>query len=146
MVRPVRFAVAAMSLAFAGVAPGCVELGLVADGRPGSGNGVSPPDDSGVEPPNGEVDLSVTLRVSNPTPRANEQVTLTCTLMNGRAENVTFNFQPADGRLVVDHDAGTASFIVQESDVGLALTFTCTASDENGAGEPSNPQIIIASS
>ena len=145
MVRPVRFAVAAVSLAFAGVAPGCVELGPVNGGRPGSGNGLSPPDDNGAEPPDDEVNLSVTLRVSNPTPRANEQVTLTCMLTDGRAENVTFNFQPADGRLVVDPAAGTASFIVQESDVGVALIYTCTASDQNGTSEPSNSQTIIAS-
>jgi len=103
-------------------------------------------DGNGVDPGDGGTALAVTLRVSNRSPRPNQQVTLTCSLVNGDRANVIFSFQPEDGRLVVDSVAGTARFIVQESDVSLALTFTCTASDESGEGEPSNSQTIIASS
>ncbi|MEK7731245.1 MAG: immunoglobulin domain-containing protein, partial [Planctomycetota bacterium] len=100
---------------------------------------------NGTDPGDIGADLAVTLLVSNPAPRPNEPVTLTCSLVDGGSANVIFDFQPDDGRLSVDHDAGTASFIVQESDVGAALTYTCTASDENGVGNRSNSQTIIAS-
>jgi hypothetical protein len=111
---------------------------------PGTGGGPGPTD--GLPPPGDGTTLRVTLSVSNPTPQPNEQVTLTCALTDVGSGNVTFDFQPADGRLIVDHAAGTADFIVQESDVGLAMTFTCTASDGGGTSPPSSPRTIIPSS
>lgn len=105
----------------------------------------TPPDGNGVDPGDGGTVLAVTLLVSNPAPRPGEQVNLTCSLVTGGGANVTFNFQPQDSRLVVDPVAGTASFIVQESDIGAALTYTCTASGDNGVGEPSDSQTIIVS-
>ncbi len=140
MIQPSQYMASVFLAALLGLAGGCIGLGVTGpleDTPPSDGNGGDPGDGGG--------NLAVTLRVSNPTPRANQLVTLTCTLVSGNRDNVTFNFQPQDGRLIVDPDAGTARFIVQESDVGVARTFTCTASDENGVGEPSNPQTITAS-
>lgn len=139
MIQPSQHWAAVFLAALLGLAGGCVGLGVT-----GPLDGMSP-DGNGVDPGNGGTTLAVTLRVSNPTPQPNEEVILTCTLVSGSGANVTFNFHSQDGRLVVDPVAGTARFIVQESDVGVALEFTCTASDENGVGEPSNPQTIIAS-
>ncbi len=137
--RRSRLRNAAGLTALLGLIAGCGEVG------PGNGGGPGPTD--GLPPPGGDgTTLNVTLNVSNPTPQSNEQVTLTCALTNGGDGNVTFDFQPADGRLIVDHAAGTAGFIVQESDVGVAMTFTCTASDSSGTSAPSDPQIIIPSS
>ena len=127
-----------------GLVGGCVGVGVPNGQGPGSNDG-TPPGDHMVDPGDSVPDLTVTLRVSNPTPRPNESVSLTCSLVNDSGANVTFNFQPTFGRLVVDHAAGTAGFILDESDVGIALTFTCNAIDENGAGEPSNSQTIVAS-
>jgi hypothetical protein len=120
-------------------------LGLIAGcGEVGPGNGGGPDPTGGLPPPGGDgTTLNVTLSVSNPTPQPNEQVTLTCALTNVGDGNVTFDFQPADGRLIVDHAAGSAGFIVQESDVGVAMIFTCTANDSSGTSAPSDPQTII---
>lgn len=131
--------------AFLGIINGCVGIGIP-DGQIPVPNDGTPPGDNGTGPGDNGSDLRVTLSVSNPTPRPNESVTLTCSLIGGSVENVSFSFQPSDGRLVVDAVAGTANFIVQESDAGSALNFTCTASDENGAGEPSNIITVIVSS
>jgi hypothetical protein len=140
MIQPSRCKVAVFLTALLGLTGGCVGFGV-----PGPIDGTPPPGGNGPDAGDDGAALAVTLLVSNPAPRPNEQVNLTCSLVDGGGANVTFNFQPEDGRLVVDPDAGTASFIVQESDVGSALTYTCTASDENGTSEPSNSQIIIAS-
>jgi hypothetical protein len=140
MIQPSQCKAAVFLTALLGLAGGCVGLGVT-----GPLDGTQPSDGNGFDPGDGGVDLAVTLRVSNPSPRPNQLVTLTCSLVSGGRANVTFNFQPQDGRLAVDHDAGTARFIVQESDVGVARIFTCTASDENGVGEPSDPQAITAS-
>jgi len=139
MIQPSQCKAAVLLTSFLGLAGGCIGLGVTGpiDGTPPDGNGVDPGDDV--------AHLAVTLLVSNPTPRPNESVRLTCSLVNVGGASVSFNFQPQDGRLIVDPVAGTASFIVQESDVGAALTYTCTASDENRVGEPSNSQTIIAS-
>jgi len=140
MIHANRLTLAALLINLLGLVGGCIGFGV-----PGPIDGDTPPDGNGSDPGDGGADLAVTLRVSNPTPQPFEQVTLTCSLVNQVSANVTFDFQPNLGRLVVDHDAGTARFIVDESDVGVAIAFTCTASDENGAGDPSNSQTIIAS-
>lgn len=109
---------------------------------------------------------AVRLQVSNPSPQVNDEVTLTCTVVRGDTAGVTYGFQsvdiphrvarharfkshPAylpDGRLFVNHATGTATFIVEESDVGVAFNFTCTATNEAGTSRPSNQQVIIAAS
>ena len=86
------------------------------------------------------------LEVSNPTPQVNEEVILTCLVVNGDSGGVTYAFQPANGRLFVDNAAGRATFIVEAADVGVAFTFTCTATNEAGTSQPSNQLLIIATS
>ena len=139
MIQPIRLKVTLLLTALLGLSGGCIGIGV-----PGPGDG-TPPDGNGTDPGDDGAGLAVTLRVSNPTPQPNEEVILTCALVNGTGANVTFDFQPEVGRLSVDHDAGTARFIVDESDVGVAITFTCTASDENGPGNPSNSETITVS-
>ncbi len=140
MIQPIRFGVAVLLTALLGLTGGCIGFGV-----PGPIDGTPPPDGNGPDPGGNGANLAVTLRVSNPNPQPNEEVILTCALVNDSGANVTFDFQPQDGRLSVDHDAGTARFIVDESDVDVAITFTCTASDENGPGNRSNSLTIIVS-
>jgi len=130
------------------VAPACVNWNTPgtnggppgADGAAGDDDGAGPVDDDGENRP------SVTLEVSNPTPQLNEEVVFTCSLASASGAGETlFEFQPENGRLAIDADRGTAVFIVQESDIGVAFTFTCTATNDNGTSEPSNPRIIIPS-
>ncbi len=86
------------------------------------------------------------LAVSNSTPGLGESVVLTCTRDGGRVAGTTFDFQgggPVGGRLAVNSVAGTASFAVDESDLGVGLVFTCTATDENGTGVPSREVLIF---
>ena len=144
MIQPHRLRVAILLTALLGLAAGCIGVGVPDGQGQGSSDGTLP-DGGGSGPGNGGTGPAVSLRVSNPTPQLNEEVILTCVLVDGSGANVTFDFQSAGGRLLVDHNAGTARFIVQESDVGAALTFTCTASDESGTGNRSNSLTIIAS-
>lgn len=85
----------------------------------------------------------VMLSVSNPTPQVSEQVMLTCSTIYGDQAGVTFDFQPADGRLIVNRTAGTALLIVAEYDAGAAFAYTCTATNEYGTSRPSNEQVIV---
>lgn len=128
---------------------GCIELqaalqgvlpGPAGPGTP-STNGDDEPDDQ----PGGSVP-TVRLQVSNPSPQVNEEVILTCSVVSADAAGVTYAFQPADGRLFVNRARGTATFIVEESDVEVAFTFTCTATNEAGTSQPSNQLLIIATS
>jgi hypothetical protein len=132
------------------LAAGCVEFaallgvahpGGVTDGPAGGeSNGDSQPPDSG----GSDTIPVVRLAVSNPNPLTGEEVLFTCTLVDGDAENVTFAFQSTADRLVVDPQAGTASYIVEQSDVAVELPVTCTATNAAGTSEPSNRQVIIA--
>lgn len=106
-------------------ASGCVEFAL----PPSDGDSGDPP-----------VPVA-TLSVSNPTPQVNEEVVLTCSATGG-GDGVTFAFQPLTSRLQVDERRGTASFIVDETDVGIALSVTCTATNEHGTSARSNAQLI----
>ena len=94
-----------------------------------------------------DVDLPVaSLAVSNSTPGLGESVVLTCTRDGGRVAGTTFDFQgggPVGGRLVVNSAAGTASFVVEESDLGVGLVFTCTATNENGTGVASREVLVF---
>lgn len=144
MIRSSRIAGAVFPAALLGIIAGCIGLGALDGEDPGSNNGMTP-GGNGTDPGDDRADLRVTLRVSNLTPQPGELVVLTCTLVDRTSTDVTFNFRSTIGRLVVDAIAGTARFIVDESDAGAALTFTCTASDANGSGEPSNSLTIIVS-
>ena len=89
----------------------------------------------------------VVLIVTNPTPQLNEQVVLQCSVLGADTRETTFGFQPDDGRLWVNHTAGTASFVIEETDVGgPGLTFTCTATNAAGTSEPSNQVVIMPTS
>ncbi len=128
------------------LAGGCIDLQLALQGAIQDLAGEPPPTDGQNEGSEPSVDGSVpavTLRVSNPSPQLNEEVLLTCSIISGDTAGVTFDFQPADGRLFVDHQAGTATFIVEQADSGAAFTFTCTATNQNGTSEPSDEQVII---
>lgn len=128
---------------------GCVELGiLLGDGWPngstdgsatdGSDGDDQPPDSNG---PDGVP--VVRLDVSNSNPLAGEELLFECTLVEGNSDGVTFAFQPAGGRLIVDPQSGTALYVVDQSDVGVELVVTCTATNAFGTSEPSNQQVII---
>jgi hypothetical protein len=131
------------------LAAGCIELQLIGqDTQPGADGTSTPTDGSDTD---SDVDAGqnvpeVTLRVSNPTPQVNEQVVLTCAVVNDAASPITFDFQPARGRLLVDRARGTASFIVAEADIGAALSFTCTAANDSGISQASDVQRIIPTS
>lgn len=93
------------------------------------------------------VDLPVAeLSVPNPTPGLDETVDLRCSRAGGAVTGTTFDFQgggPVGGRLVVNSAAGTASFVVEESDLGVGLVFTCTATNENGTGVASREVLVF---
>ncbi len=97
------------------------------------------PDD---QPP-GDIPV-VRLDLSNPSPQVNEEVRLTCSVVGGDAGGVLFDFQPANDRLFINRASGTASFIVEETDIGVEFAVTCTATNETGTSRPSNQQVIIA--
>ncbi len=126
---------------------GCIELQLALQGVvPGSIDGRPPTTDRDAEPddrPEGNIPV-VRLDVSNPSPQVNEEVVLTCSVVGGDAAGVRFDFQPADDRLFVNRTRGTASFIVEETDISVSFAFTCTATNETGTSGLSNQQVIIA--
>jgi hypothetical protein len=128
---------------------GCVELGIIPPPDDGSG----PPDggdgDGGGNGGGDDVVPRVRLAVSNLTPQVNEEVTLRCVLTNNPTGVIVFDFQAGGGptgRLVEDPDRGTASLIVQEPDIGVAVSVTCSAANELGEGPRSTPQIVVATS
>jgi len=139
----------ALSLGATQLLSGCVELGLI-----------PPPDDGGTTPPDGgdggdggdgetDVPPQVRLAVSNLTPQLDEQVALRCVVTNQAAEPITFDFQTsgaASNRFVENAEAGTATFIVSETDIGQAISVTCTGTNEFGQGPRSTAQVLVATS
>ena len=119
---------------------GCVPVELLPNGSNGGGDSI--PDDGGGSVPD-QVVPRVVLTVSNPTPHVNEEVLLSCTVLAGASPATTFAFQPTDGRLLAGSSSGTATFLVGESDIGVAHAYTCTATNEAGTSEPSNVQTIF---
>jgi hypothetical protein len=133
-------------LVIGALATGCIELRAALQGAlDGTGRDGAPINDSGDEPPDddavGDVP-AVMLIVSNPTPVINEEVLLSCLVTNDVSGPVSFDFQPASGRLFIDPQRGTASFFVEQSDLGATFVFTCTATNENGTSPLSNEQIV----
>lgn len=104
-------------------------------GDSGSGGGGSS-DGEGVVP-------VVSLRASNTSPAVNEELILTCSLVRGDRDGLRFDFQPNSGRLVVNRTTGTGRMVLTEADIGAALSFTCSASNAFGTGEPSRPVLVI---
>ncbi len=129
---------------------GCVELQALLGGTPanqgggsggsggsaGSGGGDSTPDTGG------EGLATVVLRVSNATPELDESVTLTCTVESGSTDGLSFDFTSTLGRLDVDRQRGVAGFIVEQSDLGVAFSFSCSATNRFGTG-PRSPSVVV---
>lgn len=127
---------------------GCIELGLI---PPPNGNGQDNDNTNGNGNDNDgdpqEVP-AVRLVASNVTPQVNEELILRCELLNDPGGAITYQFQAsgsASQRFQVDPIAGTARFIVEEVDVGVALSVACTATNSLGTSPPSNSQVIVAS-
>ncbi len=129
-------------------AAGCIELtGMLQSAMPGSdGGGATSTGPSGST--GGDADPSppvVMLSVSNTGPLVGEEVELTCSVVAGTTTDLTFDFQPADPRLLVQNRTGVATFIVEEPDVGSELAFTCRATNAAGTSQPSAEVVIIPS-
>ncbi len=145
MLRHALVLLLSLGLAFGG----CIELQALIEGRfpPSDGTPVDGGPDGlpGGNGNNGDP-FVVRLSVSNPTPQVSEQVFLGCEVTQGDPEGVVFDFQPSSGRLAIDSDQGVASFIVQETDIGQASSFTCSARNALGQTATSSPAIITPSS
>ncbi len=89
-------------------------------------------------------DLQLRLLVSNPSPGVGEQVFATCEVIAGDSTGLVFSFTPADARLVVDGQSGTATWIVDQTDIGIALSLTCRATSPDGSSAVSPAALIIA--
>lgn len=139
--KPARFLLIGLLVLLLGKAGGCTG-GL---GPAGLDPGTEPPfnldDDGTVDDAEGNVPV-VILSVSNPTPQLNEEVLLICSIVSGDTAGVTFEFQPTGSLSFVDRRAGTAILIVEQTDIGVALTFTCTATGDAGTSAPSRAQVI----
>lgn len=101
-------------------------------GGNGSGGGGSP------------TPLTVELVVSNPTPGLGEEVVLTCVLTPRGDAELMYSFQPSD-RLMIDSRRGTARFIVEVTDLGVSLSFRCTAFDGGAVDVRSSSVTVIPS-
>ncbi len=100
-------------------------------------DGATPPPGNG-DNGDGPATFAVSIQVSNPTPQLFEEVTFRCTTDGAASEPLTFDFHSPDVALHVDSINGTASFVVSESDLGLTLDVTCSASDRMGRAAVSN--------
>lgn len=129
---------------------GCIELqealqGALIEAVLGGSAPVSNGDD---DPPVNDMDplavATVTLTASNPTPQLNEQVELRCSVTGGSAGTVSFSFQPSQELSSINPDAGTASLIIDQTDLGASQAFTCSATNAAGTGPPSNTVVILA--
>lgn len=125
---------------------GCIEIQqFIAASSPtdngGSQSGSVPADQEPTDPQTGEVPV-VRLTASNPSPQLNDEVLLSCVVENETTGFIQFEFQP-DDRLFVDQARGTAGLIIEASDLGSALTFTCRATSSAGQSQPSNQVLLI---
>ena len=111
---------------------GCVSLVVPTDSGGPGGTGFPDDGDGG-----GEAVPTVRLSVSNVTPQLFEEVVFRCEVSSG-GNGVTYDYQPASARLTVNHAAGTALLIVSESDLGTAMSITCTGENAAGVGPASN--------
>ena len=149
---PRTIAVVALTIAAALLLPsaGCIEIQqlLQGDDADTGGNGISdaggPSDNANINDADGGASEPPTVRLtaSSPAPLLAEQVTLRCTVIAGGGGTVTFAFGP-DADLSVDANAGIATFIVNEPDLGSDLQFTCTGTNDAGTGPPSDPISVI---
>ncbi|RME39202.1 MAG: hypothetical protein D6788_05940 [Planctomycetota bacterium] len=129
---------------------GCLEVQQLLTGTTRPPGGGAPPTDNADGGGSGDagagggdvITPQVVLDVSNPAPQLNEELQLVCRVVNNAGGMIRFEFQPDDGRLVVDHEAGTAVLVIEPSDIGQTFDFTCTASNEAGTSNPSNVQTV----
>lgn len=128
------------------VLPACVELGLVSsDASIAGGSGQTSSGMDGDAQPTGDGGATpqVGITAIPSTPGVGETVTLMCSVVGGETTGVTFEFQTSDGRPLDPFNADTATFVVDETDVGTSLEFTCTGAAAAGTGPPSVPVIVI---
>ena len=128
------------------VLPACVELGLVSsDASIAGGSGPTSSDMDGDTQPTGDGGATpqVGIAAIPSTPAVGETVTLTCSVVGGESTGVTFEFQTSDGRPLDPFNADTVTFVVDETDLGTSLEFTCTGATDAGTGPPSVPIIVI---
>jgi len=103
-----------------------------------NGDGTNPPPGNG----DGSATFTVAIQASNVTPQVLEQVTFRCTTQGTTISPVTFAFQSPDVTLGVDGLSGTATYIISESDLGLSISVTCTATDGSGISVESSPATV----
>lgn len=145
--RAIRMGVLVSVLASASaVLPACVEFGLVSGDAlitGGSGPTSSGTDNNAQPTDNGGATPQVGIAAVPSTPAVGETVTLSCSVVGGESTGITFAFQTSDGRALDPFNADTATFVVDETDVGTSLEFTCTGASAAGTGPPSVPVIVI---
>ena len=144
--RAIRMSVLVSVLVSASaVLPACVEFGLVSSDALSAGG--SGPTSSGTDNDAQPIDDGATPQVGiaaiPSTPAVGETVTLTCSVVGGESTGVTFEFQTSDGRPLDPFNADTVTFVVDETDLGTSLEFTCTGATDAGTGPPSVPVIVI---
>jgi hypothetical protein len=117
------------------------EDGTGGGGRPGDDG--SEPNENDNEPAPGAVPR-VRLIVSNVVPQLGEQVNLSCVRTDGVVgEEVEFSFAPAARLATIDKERGTAILIVEQSDLGAQLSFTCQGTNESGTGPEASWVTVI---
>jgi len=110
---------------------GCVPI----SGSPDGGTNPPPNDGDGTTVP---ASFTVSIQASNRTPQLYEEVTMQCFLSGDATAPVTFGFQSPDVPLTVNATSGTASFVVSESELAVAIDVTCSATDADNHTATSN--------
>lgn len=127
-----------VSLIGASLMSGCVTVSL-----PGNGGGTNNPDNNLPSDTPTPEKITVVLSVSNPNPQVGEEVFLSCNIVTGSAIDPFFDFQPTNRLIAIDTRNGSATLIVDQTDVGIEFTFTCTVTEASVTSDPSQPQSII---
>jgi len=113
------------------LAAGCVPI----SGLPDGGTNPTPDGGDGTTP---DATFTVSIQASNRTPQLYEEVTLQCFLSGNATAPVTFGFQSRDVTMTVNATSGTASFVVSESELDIAIDVTCSATDADNYTAMSN--------
>ncbi len=126
---------------------GCVELARLLADLPASGPGGGNTNTNDATPPandntSGTVP-TVTLSLSDSVPQVSWEVELQCSVISGDSAGVLFHFEPDDRLIDINAVNGTAVFIVDEGDVGVQLTFTCSGTNSAGTGPASTPRSMF---
>ena len=143
--RGLRLLAVWVTLLWLGLSVGCFDTSPGGP-RPGGDGGQTTPDggDDG-DSPDGEVQPpSVRLTASNLTPQPGEELQLRCEVTAGASAGVTFDFAPDLAGFVLNRQAGTASLVIEDIDVGIAYSFTCTGTNTAGTGPASDAVVVIA--